>query len=105
MKELKELDDKDKDRIYAAGRIDDKRTARFPEVTGLCRTCKHAWITRRQYEAIPDVTCQQNYEHWRRVHLDISECSEYARRGEMSLGSMMDIAHILDTAQPGGQYL
>ena len=69
---------------------------RFPEITGLCRTCMHAHITRTRYSEVPTVICEalmnQNY----RVPLDIMECSSYTRRGRLSLDDMTEIALLVD---------
>lgn len=102
---VRKLEEDDRDKVYAASRSSDEKTPRFPEVSGICRTCKNAFITRRRYEALPTVVCQAIFENPRRVHLDISECTDYSRRGELSLNSMMDMAHIIDGNDPGGQYL
>jgi len=37
--------------------------------------------------------------------LDIMECSNYSRRGQMSIDTMMDMALIVDPAERTGQYL
>ena len=69
---------------------------KFPEVKGLCRTCAHAHITRSQYSEVPTVICEALISENHRVPLDIVECSSYAKRGQMSLDDMGEIALFVD---------
>ena len=68
----------------------------FPEITGLCRTCAHAHITRTRYSEVPTVICEALISEAHRVPLDIVECSNYARRGQMTLDDMGEIALFVD---------
>lgn len=103
-------DEREKD-IWAVERAGSRtvtgqdRRKKFDEVKGICRTCAHAMITRRQYSEVPEVMCTVSYYHPKRMPLDIMECSAYARSGEMSLRDAYEIALILDQRKPGGQYL
>ena len=82
---------------------DSRSRARFPEVKGLCRTCKNALIRRRQYSEVPQVICQASFEYPHQVPLDIIECSDYRRTGEMHIREMQDLAIIIDPRKRGGQ--
>ena len=101
---MKELSEKERDKLYATTRNSQDKNPRFPEVTGLCRTCRSAHITKRQYESQPTVVCNYS-ERSVPMHLDIMECSNYSRRGQMSIDTMMDMALIVDPAERTGQYL
>lgn len=77
----------------------------FPEVLGLCRTCSHALIRRRQYSEVPSVFCYTIFEMPHRVPLDITECSAYKKEGSMSLRDMHELGLRIDARKPSGQYL
>lgn len=79
-----------------------KRT-RFSEVIGVCRTCEHSFIQRRQYSEVPVVNC--TYSRTVRVPLDIMECSGYRKDGTMSLRDIHEMGTLIDTRKKGGQYL
>ena len=78
---------------------------RFPEIRGLCRTCEHALIRRRQYSEIPHVICKNVYENPHRVPLDVMECSGYRREGQMDLRDIHLLGIIIDSRDRHGQYL
>ena len=84
---------------------DDSARARtmFPEVLGLCRTCQHALIRRRQYSEVPILHC--TYGRQERVPLDIMECSGYLKDGTMSLRDIHEMGVLIDIRKKGGQYL
>mgnify|MGYP001615272828 CR=1 FL=1 len=90
---------------YRITDADTRSRVQFSEVKGLCRTCSRAMIRRRQYSEVPQVICQVNYEHPHRVPLDIMECTDYRRQGEMDVRDMHQIALIIDAREKGGQYL
>lgn len=104
-------DDKEWERTSAraqasyAYNADAQSRIKFPEIRGLCRTCRHAVIRRRQYSEVPTVVCQVVYEQAHRMPLDIMECSAYGREGEMHLRDMHELGIIIDTRKKGGQYL
>lgn len=80
---------------------------RFPEIRGLCRTCDNAHITRRQYDEMPSIRCSA-LSSWHRsdgMPHDIMECTEYRKRGQLSLREMADLALLVDARKKGGQYL
>ena len=78
---------------------------KFPEVTGLCRTCSQSLIRRRAYSEVPSVMCQKLWQQAHQVPLDIKECSGYERNGQMSLHDMHQLGIIVDSRKKGGQYL
>ena len=84
---------------------DAQSRARFPEIRGLCRTCRYALIRRRQYSEVPMVVCEKSYEAPIRMPLDVMECSGYFREGQMDLRDMHEIGIIIDKRKRGGQYL
>lgn len=77
--------------------------SRFSEVRGICRTCEHSFIKRRQYSEVPIVYC--TYSRMQRVPLDIMECSGYRKDGTMSLRDIHEMGLLIDTRKKGGQYL
>ena len=85
--------------------MDAPNAGRFPQVTGLCRTCSRGWIWKRQYEEYPAVECLVSYEHPRRMPLDVTECTEYDRRGDLSLRELGEIAVLIDVRKKPGQYV
>jgi hypothetical protein len=94
------------DRITTVSRRMDAPTASlFPQVTGICRTCSKAWIWKRQYEEYPNVYCMVQYDTARVMPLDVSDCTEYERRGELSLRELADMAVLVDTRKKPGQYV
>lgn len=107
------VSDKEKDWEETAARAqvstaynDDAQSRhKFPEVTGLCRTCEHAWITRRAYSEVPAVHCMIAYDAPIRMPLDVKECSRYRKEGQMSLRDMSTLGIIIDKRRKGGQYL
>lgn len=104
--EDRRLTERDAGRVHQNGDQIESRMVDFPEVRGICRTCKHSHILRRQYSEVPTVFCQTlSYEQPKQVPLDVTECSAYDKKGTPSLRSMMEVAIILDTREQGGQYL
>lgn len=93
------------DTVHASSRSTERGQHRFPEITGLCRTCKHAHITRQEYDEAPRVICRAVYERAHRVPLDITECSSYRRSGEMNLRELTNLAILIDPRDRGGQYI
>ena len=94
------------DVVYARAKtLEESRQGRFPEVRGLCRTCTKAHITRAQYDEQPRVLCDALYGNTHYVPLDIMECSSYARRGELELRELTELAILIDPRDKGGQYL
>lgn len=94
------------DQLYASGSGLNESPARFPEVRGVCRTCNNAHIFRRELSEVPVVfCCLATHMTPMRMPLDISECSDFKRRGEMRLEQLAEIAHLIDTRKRGGQYL
>ena len=104
-------EEKEDERLFAAGRLlnglgDNGRSrVNFSEVRGICRTCSNELVRRRQYSEVPQVICQATFEHPHRVPLDIMECTDYKRVGEMHIRDMNDIAIVIDPRKKGGQYL
>ncbi len=78
---------------------------RFPQVRGICRTCSKAWIWKRQYDEYPAVYCQLSYEYPRVMPLDVSDCTEYDKRGDPSLRELAEMAVLVDTRKKPGQYV
>jgi hypothetical protein len=98
-------EEKEQERTIAAGRRLDNSRVNFSEVQGICRTCANALIRRRQYSEVPQVICQATFEQPHRVPLDVTECTDYKKVGEMHIRDMNDIALIIDPRKKGGQYL
>ena len=93
-------------RIQTASRpLDQTQPGKFPQVTGLCRTCSRAWIWKRQYDEYPNVLCHLSYERPVRMPLDVAECTEYDRRGEPSLRELSELATLIDPRHNPGQFL
>ena len=88
----------DLERAAAAGHrlLSSQGRHKFPEITGLCRTCRNAHITRTQYSEVPTVICEALIGENYRVPLDIMECSSYDKKGRMSLDDMTEIALLVD---------
>jgi hypothetical protein len=80
----------------------ESRNVKFPQIKGLCRTCKYAMIIQREYEEYPMIRCNKIDQ---RVQLDITDCSGYVNNCELSLYDMTQMALLIDKAVPGGQYL
>ena len=79
--------------------------AKFADIRGLCRTCTHGFIRRREHSERPQIICQALFEHPHRVPPDIMHCSDYKRRGEVTLREMGELALLIDARETGGQYL
>ena len=91
------------DQIYA--RSPQGPQPKFPEVTGVCRTCGNALIMRRRYSEVPVVICQAYGQAQSRMPLDIIECTSYSKRNAVTLRDMAEIAVLIDQRKVGGQYL
>ncbi len=93
-------------RVSNASRpLDQTAAGKFPQVTGLCRTCSRAWIYRREYEEYPTVFCHVSYERPKIMPLDVAECTEYDKRGDPSLRELTDMAILIDPRHNPGQFL
>ena len=95
-----------KERLWQdAAPFEEPNATWFPEIKGLCRTCKEAFIFQREHGERPEIICKALFEKPRRMPPDVMKCSEYRHRGDMSINTMADMAYLIDPRDTGGQYL
>lgn len=72
-------------------------------IPGICRTCTHATIVSRGSVEHKETTIMCGILG-KMVPHDIMECTDYWKRGQMSLRDMQEIAWFIDNRPPSGQY-
>jgi len=101
----------DEDKRYAvykrieitARKLEGFRADSFVDTKNLCRTCKHATITRQASKNNRMINCSIVGKN---VPDDIVECSDYTNILTLNLSQMSDIAILLNNrAEPAGGYL
>lgn len=67
----------------------------FVDDHSICSSCKNATITRQASKNSRSITCAM----LGKVPLDITECSDYAAIGSLSLTQMSEIAILIDSKE------
>lgn len=62
----------------------------------LCGSCTHGQVMRRKGKLDLVVWCRRAFDNYAVVPADLAECSEYEKKGSMSVRTMADIALPVD---------
>ena len=72
----------------------------FDDGIGKCFSCEKAWIIRVKRQNDPIVRCNSGYEEPLIVPHDITDCTRYARKGEVDIWTLIKMHNPVDLSKP-----